>query len=86
MSGHSAPDNKNALEESVRQAWQAKVDDASYLPKQGTKDHDELSKITAELLKKHPDIALQISGPPAHLIHAVRGQMIVVPDVAPFPR
>ena len=84
--GMPDPDNMNALDESVRQAWRLKVDDASFLPNPGTREHDELSKITAELLKKHPDIALQISGPPAHLIHAVRGQMILRPDVAPVPR
>lgn len=84
--GMPDPEDKNALAENVRQAWQSKVEDASFLPKPGTKEHDELSKITAELLKKHQGVALQIIGPQLRLDRAVRGQMIVVPDVAPVPR
>ena len=84
--GMPDPDNDNALPEKVRQAWQTRVADESYAPQPGTKDHDELASFTADLLKKHPDIALQIAGPKLHLEHAIRGQMIVVPEVAPIPR
>ena len=84
--GMPDPDNDNALPEKVRQAWQTRVADESYAPQPGTKEHDELASFTADLLKKHPDIALQLIAPKLHLEHAIRGQMIVVPDVAPIPR
>ena len=83
--GMPDPDNKNALEEGVRQSWQAKVEDASYLPQRGTNEHNELSKITAELLKKHSEIALQILAPQLRIDHAVRGRMTFVPHADHLP-
>ena len=80
------PENKNALEESVRQTWQAKVDDASYMPQPGSQEHDALAKLTSAQLKKHSDIAMQIMAPllRPHL-EPIRGRMIVRPDIG-LPR
>ena len=77
--GMPDPDNKNALAESVRQEWQVKVDDASYRPKPGSKEHDALAKITFELLSKHKDIVAQLVAPRLEIHHAVRGRMMVRP-------
>ena len=78
--GMPDPDNKNALAESERQAWQVRVDDASYLPKPGSKEHDELSKLTSELLAKHTDVATKIVGESLPAFRPFRGQMVVAPS------
>ena len=83
--GMPDPDNKNALEEGVRQAWQAKVHDASFLPQPGSEEHTALATITAELLKKHPDVAQQVAARhlPRHIeeVHELRlGRIMIRPD------
>ena len=85
------PDDVAAMPEVLRQELQQQVDDTSFLPTPGTKEHDALAKHTADLLKKHSDVALQIMAPQLHLPHGgprdiIRGKMMIRPEVLPMPK
>ncbi len=76
--GMPDPDDKSRMPEHVRQSLQEKVDDASFLPQPGSKEHKEIVKVLSGLLKKHTGIAQQLM-PQPDIRPAMLGKVIVRP-------